>query len=178
MKARNQLDYFLQTALSTIIAQGNGVDQKSNILLAVNFVVLGFLGEKIKSDPHEWALYVGILFFLSSAVFSLLAVMPRIHPSVSALGLRKPNHELERNLIAFETVSKLRLPEYEKEMLATVRSEQAVYLITLKSIHQISRVVSQKFRMARISYQFLFAGIVLYVLCTLIQHRGAALLSP
>lgn len=178
MKARDQLDYFLQNTLSQVISQGNGVDQKANILLAANFVVLSVWGGKIKTDPHDAALYIGIVFFLSSALFALLAVMPRTEASFQPSRSGNPDQESERNLLGFQAISKMRLPEFQKEMLATMRNEQAVYLAALKNIHQMSCLVSRKFRLARISYQLLFTGIVLYILCILIQHRGAALLFP
>ena len=175
MKARSQLDYFLQNTLSLVLAQGNGVDQKANILLAANFVVLGVLGGRIKANPHDWAIYAGILSFLSSAFFALLAVMPRAQTPVSGHSLKGLDRDLEGSL-GFEAASQLHLSEFQKEMVAVMRNEQAVYLVTLKNIHQMSRIVSLKFRLARISYQLLFTGIILYIICTLIQHRGSSLL--
>jgi hypothetical protein len=175
MKARNQLDYFLQNTLSLVLAQGNGVDQKANILLATNFVVLGVLGGRVKTDPHDWAVYAGILSFLGSAFFALLAVMPRAKTSSSGVGAKSLNRDLEDNLV-FEAAAKLHLSEFQKEMVATMRSEQTVYLATLKNIHQMSCIVGLKFRLARMSYQLLFAGIVLYIICTLVQHHGSSLL--
>ena len=101
--------------------------------------------------------------------------MPRAQTPSSGVGAKSLDRDLEDNL-GFEAASKLHLSEFQKEMVATMRSEQTVYLATLKNIHQMSRITGLKFRLARISYQLLFAGIVLYIICTLIQHRGSSLL--
>jgi len=175
MNARPQLDYFLQTAHAHSMSCCTLIDQKANILMATNFVILTILSGQINTNPSEWGLFTAILFSLASGFFSLLAIMPRpqkaSNQTVAKLIFRDPSKNIVgRNIMFFGDIANMSSAEYQNEMKSIMESEPNVYATALENIYQLSCYVEEKFKLCRISYQLLFIGISFSIACTLFRH--------
>jgi len=179
--ARDQLDYFLDSAHDHSMSLNTLMDQKANILMATNFVILTILSGQINTNRPEWGLFTAIFFSLGSGLFALFAVMPRTLPksigtAAKAISRDPLESQAGRHIMFFGDIAKMSSAEYQKEMLSIMESETKVYTTRLENIYQLSCYVNMKFKLCRISYLLLFVGISLSIGIIFFHHilLGAA----
>ncbi|UXP33454.1 DUF5706 domain-containing protein [Reichenbachiella agarivorans] len=158
--SRNHLD------LSSI------ADQKSNIMISVNSIILSIvvtvLLRKLEEYPHFMIpTLILTIACLSTIVLSILAT----RPNVSKGKFTKDDiiHK-KANLLFFGNFHQMSLEEYEWGMNELMNDSQYLYGSLTKDIYYLGKVLGKKYRMLRIAYTVFMFGFVIAIISFIIAE--------
>lgn len=146
--------HLVRTAVQSNLTLSQMADQKANILLAATMVVFTISVGQAGSGRFAPALMTLALFAFLAAICAILAVLPAVHrPSLP---------ESDANLLFFAAFSDLGEDEFCARLLPRLTSDEGVFRVMLRDLHQNGRVLQgKKYRWLGRAYRIFLAGLVL-----------------
>jgi hypothetical protein len=127
-------------------------DSKASILMGASFVVFSLTLGQMQASAISLPLLVLGAFSFAATVLSVLTVLP-------AFGGDTPSSR--PNVLFFGVFSKLDEQDYVDQMVGAMRSEEAVYRMMARDLHQNGSVLSRhKYRYLAYAYRTFLVGIV------------------
>ena len=140
-------------------------DQKANILLACNSIILSLALSRMDFIEAYWCAYT----MLSASVISMLLALLVVAP----LSLkRKRPHPDDRNfnLLFFDHFTTLPFDQFRDRMFNTMESSERVQEAMVKDIYQIGKVLTtRKYLFLKLSSQVFMFGVIASVILLAIQ---------
>jgi len=161
-----------RTALRNHINLSSMADNKANIMLSVNALIITFalplLGKEVAVNK---ALLVPMVLLLTvcvtSMVFATLATRPipmKGYSSMESILARKSN------LFFFGNFYKMTFDEYEQGMLATISNPDILDSTIMRDLFFLGRTIGNKFVYLRKCYTIFMYGIIITVLSFVIVY--------
>ncbi len=155
-----------RTALRNHINLSSMADNKANIMLSVNALIITFaiplLGKEVASNK---ALLIPMILLLSvcviSMIFATLATRPipmKGYSSMESILAKKSN------LFFFGNFYKMSFDEYEKGMIATLSDGDIMDSTIMRDLFFLGKTIGNKFSYLRMCYTIFMYGIILSVI--------------
>ncbi|MBR9998891.1 MAG: metal-dependent phosphohydrolase [Cyclobacteriaceae bacterium] len=147
-------------------------DSKANMILGINTLIITILVGLISSklifttpesmENHSLIIPVLsiILTALLSAIYAIRSAKPRLIRPVQE---KDPLIMAKKSYLFFENVYSMKLDEYINTMEELIDSSKSVYQNMIIDIYNQSKVLHQKYRLLRTSYQIFTYGLVISI---------------
>jgi predicted metal-dependent HD superfamily phosphohydrolase len=154
LTARNQI------SLSSI------ADNKSNILISVNTIILSVIMTVFIARFQEVTIFIlpiiiFMIFCLVTIVFAILSTRPNI--STDSFG----NENIKQypvNLLFFGNFYKMEPDEYELAMNELMKNDGSLYAAMIRDQYSLGKVLAKKYKLLRMAYNVFMFGIIISVL--------------
>jgi predicted metal-dependent HD superfamily phosphohydrolase len=155
-----------KTALRNHIDLSAIADNKANIMLSVNALIITFtlplLGERIAADPRMLGPTLILLSVCVIAmVFATLATRPIAMGGTSSM---EEIYDKKSNLFFFGNFYRMTFGEYEKGMQVVVRDDEILDNSIMRDLFFLGKALGQKYRYLRLCYNFFMFGLITAVL--------------
>ena len=153
LTARNQIN------LSSI------ADNKSNILISVNTIIISILLSVLVSRFAEYPniilpTLIFLLFSLITIIFAILSTRPNISSGTfTKEDIKKKNV----NLLFFGNFYNMSLDDYEWGLEEMMRDDDYLYGTMIKDQYFLGKVLAKKYKWLRIAYSFFMFGLIISV---------------
>ncbi|MCB2221289.1 MAG: HD domain-containing protein [Bacteroidetes bacterium] len=153
LTARNQIN------LSSI------ADNKSNILISVNTIIISILLSVLVSRFSEFPniilpTLVFLLFSLITIIFAILSTRPNIS---SGIFTKEDIKQKNVNLLFFGNFYNMSLEDYEWGLEEMMRDDDYLYATMIKDQYFLGKVLAKKYKLLRIAYNFFMFGLIISV---------------
>jgi hypothetical protein len=141
-------------------------DNKSNILITINSIILSVVVSVLirKLENNEYLIIPTVLLVsvcLATMVFAILAT----RPNVSTGRFKREDIKNKRtNLLFFGNFHGMEIENYEWAMKEMMRDGDYLYGSMIKDIYYLGKVLGQKYKYLRISYNIFMFGFVVAIL--------------
>lgn len=160
---RSAVIYMLRTAQQHHVQLSMMADQKASALIAACFVTLSITIAYSANHTASVPLLVVMAFAILSALFAVLAVIPRVQNNPRIVG--------QRNLLFFGEFADLSLDEFIAQTRPLLEDNEAVYNALLRDIYCLGRVLMQrKYRYLTLAYRCFLIGLIAAPLSGLIAY--------
>ncbi len=153
LTARNQIN------LSSI------ADNKSNILISVNTIIISILLSVLVSRFSEYPniilpTLVFLLFSLITIIFAILSTRPNIS---SGTFTKEDIRDRNVNLLFFGNFYNMSLDDYEWGLEEMMKDDDYLYATMIKDQYFLGKVLAKKYKLLRIAYNFFMFGLIISV---------------
>lgn len=148
------------------IVMSSMVDNKSNILITINSIILSVVVSVLirKLEDNEYLIIPTVLLVtvcLTTMVFAILATRPHVS---SGRFKREDIKNKETNLLFFGNFHGMEIGNYEWAMKEMMKDADYLYSSLIKDIYYLGKVLGQKYKYLRISYNIFMFGFVMAIL--------------
>lgn len=153
LTARNQIN------LSSI------ADNKSNILISVNTIIISILLSVLVARFNEYPniilpTLVFLLFSLITIIFAILSTRPNISSGIFS---KEDIKERKVNLLFFGNFYNMSLDDYEWGLEEMMKDDDYLYSTMIKDQYFLGKVLAKKYKLLRIAYNFFMFGLIISV---------------
>lgn len=141
-------------------------DSKANIMISTNSIIISLVLSVLVRKLEEWPMLIlptilltGVC--LTATVFAILAVRPHI---TSGRSSREDIHQKTTNLLFFGNFYQMDLADYEWGVRQMMNDADFLYSSMTRDIYYLGRVLGQKYKFLRLSYNVFMFGLVTSVL--------------
>jgi hypothetical protein len=160
------INSFFRILSNNLNQQNMLADNKSNIMISINTVVLSLvIGSSARNIEYWQNLFVPIIMFvitsLLTTVFAVLATRPNFAKgSVTQNDLDNK----KSNLLFFGNFTSLSLPDFEDSMLTMLKDDEYLYRSILADFYGQGKVLKRKYLLLTYSYNIFLVGLILSVI--------------
>lgn len=145
-------------------------DNKANIMISVNSIILSIVVTVLVRKLEEYPNYMVPTFLLvatclTAMVFAILATRPKVS---TGLVTKEDIDKKQGNLLYFGNFHQMNLSDYKGGMHALMEDGDFLYDSMITDIYFLGKVLSEKYRMLRKSYNVFMFGFVISVISFLI----------
>ncbi|WP_165570250.1 Pycsar system effector family protein [Chryseobacterium sp. FH1] len=171
-KAERGIDTMFKTTLSNHNNLSRFVDNKANILLSVNAIIISVSLSTIipkLDNPANAHLIIPTLILIISSVTSITFAILATRPSVTKGSFtREEVDQKEVNLLFFGNFYKMPYLDYNWAMNELMKDRAYIYNSMIKDLYHLGIVLEKKYRLLRTTYTIFMFGIITSVLAFLI----------
>ena len=166
LKPDRGIETMFRTTSHNHILLSSMVDNKSNILITINSIILSVVVSVLvrKLEDNEYLVIPTVLLVsvcLTTMVFAILATRPHIS---SGRFKREDIKNKETNLLFFGNFHGMEIGHYEWAMKEMMKDADYLYSSLIKDIYYLGKVLGQKYKYLRISYNIFMFGFVMAIL--------------
>lgn len=163
---------FFRTNYRNHINLSNIADNKANIMISVNAilisVLISLLTYKNTAETNPMVL-LPVVIFLFTGLVSLIFAVLSIRPKVTSLNPPGTQSEVaKKNIVFFGNFVHLPLEEYEEAVDAMFRDGELIYGNMVRDIYFLGKVLDKKYRYLTLSYNTFMIGFIATVVTFLI----------
>lgn len=145
-------------------------DNKANIMISVNSIILSIVVTVLVRKLEEYPNYMIPTFLLvvtclTAMVFAILATRPKVSTGVVT---KEDIDKKQGNLLYFGNFHQMSLSDYKGGMHALMEDGNYLYDSMITDVYHLGKVLSEKYRMLRKSYNIFMFGFVISVISFLI----------
>jgi hypothetical protein len=157
--------YMLRTTQQHHVQLSLLADQKANILIASNSIILSLTLSRLEVLQDYWCTYSMVVMSIASIVLALFVVAPLSLPK------RRPKIGQEQfNSLFFDHFSQLSHEEYQAHMKEIIETPEHVQRAMVKDIYQIGRVLqTRKYPFLKFSALVFVVGVLLSIVLLVAQ---------
>ncbi len=154
LTARNQI------SLSSI------ADNKSNILITVNSLILSILLTVLVSRFEETPnIILPTLIFILFALITIIFAILSTRPNISAGKFTKEDIKKNKvNLLFFGNFYNMELSDYEWAIEELMKNDENLYSTMIKDQYSLGKVLAKKYKLLRIAYNVFMFGIIISII--------------
>lgn len=166
LKPDRGIETMFRTTYRTHISLSSIADNKANILLSINAIIISIIGSSLYAQiqAHPFMLVPAIILLttcLATIVFAILSTRPSVN---SGLFTREDILKKRTNLLFFGNFHSMDLEDYQWGMKEMMKDGDYLYGSMSKDIYFLGVVLAKKFRLLRYAYTIFMYGIVLAVI--------------
>lgn len=160
------VETMFRTSYRTHLDLSNLADNKANIMISINGIIISILFASIypRILENRFLLYptgVLLVFCLLSLVYAVLAARPRVTRKEATLNQIR---EGKANILFFGTFTTLPEEDFVDGMEDLIREPERAYRNMIRDIYGLGSVLETKYRLLRTSYTLFMIGLVAGVL--------------
>ena len=159
---------FFRTNYRTHINLSAIADQKANIMISVNAilisVIISVISYRNMTETNPAVLMPVLIFLvtgLTSLIFAVLAARPKV---TSIINDGTPLEEAKKHLVFFGNFVSLKVDKYEELLEEMFRDTELLYGNLSRDLYYLGTVLDKKYRFLSISYNVFMVGFVATVL--------------
>lgn len=176
LKPDRGIETMFRTTSHNHIMLSQMVDNKANILITINSIILSLvvsvLVRKLEENPSlTIPTVILIAVCLATMVFSILASRPNVS---SGKFTREDIKNKKTNLLFFGNFHAMGIEEYEWSMKEMIKDADYLYGSLIKDIYYLGKVLGRKYRYLRIAYSIFMFGFVVAILSFIVAFQLAA----
>jgi len=161
-KTERGVETMLKTTSQNHVTLSGMADNKSNIMISINTIILSVIVSMLfsKIEEHPLILIPTLMLVvtcLTTIVFAILATRPSIAQGTFT---SEDIHERKTNLLFFGNFHETDLESYEWGMREMMKDSEYLYGSMIKDIYFLGKVVAKKYRLLRLSYTIFMFGFV------------------
>ncbi len=170
-KPERGIETMFRTTSTNHLRLSEIADSKANIMISVNSimvsVVVSLLAPRLENHPHlVLPTAIFIITALLTIVFSVLATRPNITQGKFS---KEDIQQKKANLLFFGNFFNMSLEDYEAGVKTMMSDSDFLYSSMTRDIYFLGLVLSKKYKLLRIAYNFFMFGFVLSVLAFIIS---------
>jgi len=159
------IDTFFQVASSNSQQLSNMADNKANILITVNSIIISaivsFYLRKLTNDY----LYIPAFLILGTSLSSMICSILATRPKVSRGTFNQKDLNLRHvNLLFFGNFYKMKLEKYTEGVLMMINDIEYLQNSLIKDVYYQGVILGRKYFLLRIAYSIFMLGLILAVL--------------
>jgi hypothetical protein len=174
-KPERGIDTMFRTTLNNHNNLSGLVDNKANILLSVNAIIISVSLTTIipkLDNPSNAHLIIPTLILIISSVIAITFAILATRPSITQGSFtRKEVDEKKVNLLFFGNFYKMPYEDYNWAMNELMKDKEYVYNSMIKDLYHLGIVLEKKYRLLRVAYTIFMFGIIISVLAFLIAFK-------
>jgi len=160
------LDIFFQVSSSNSQQLSNMADNKANILITVNSIIISaivsFYLRKLSENDY---LYIPAFLILGTSLSSMICSILATRPKVSRGTFNQKELNLRQvNLLFFGNFYKMKLEKYTEGILMMINDTNYLQNSLIKDIYYQGVILGRKYLLLRIAYSIFMLGLILAVL--------------
>lgn len=174
-KPDKAIDTMFKTTLQNHNNLSGMVDNKANILLSVNAIIISVslttIIPKLDNPANAHLILPTLILIVSSAVsitFAILATRPRV---TKGSFTRKEVEEKKINLLFFGNFYNMPYEDYNWAMNELMNDKNYLYNSMIKDLYHLGIVLEKKYRLLRTTYNIFMFGIIISVLAFIIAFK-------
>lgn len=174
-KVERGIDTMFRTTLNNHNNLSGLVDNKANILLSVNAIIISVslttIIPKLDNPSNAHLILPTLILIITSVIaitFAILATRPTI---TKGSFTRKEVDEKKVNLLFFGNFYKMPYEDYNWAMNELMNDKEYVYNSMIKDLYHLGIVLEKKYRLLRVAYTIFMFGIIISVLAFLIAFK-------
>ncbi len=159
---------FFRTTYRTHINLSAIADQKANIMISVNAilisVIISVISYRNMTETNPAVLMPVLIFLvtgLASLIFAVLAARPKV---TSVINDGTPLEEARKHLVFFGNFVSLNIEKYEELVEEMFQDTELLYGNLSRDLYYLGKVLDKKYRFLSISYNIFMVGFVATVL--------------
>jgi pycsar effector protein len=163
---------FFRTNYRNHINLSNIADNKANIMISVNAILISVLISMLtyknitETNP---VVLLPIVIFLFTGLVSLIFAVLSIRPKVTSMNPTGTKPEIaKRNIVFFGNFVHLKLEEYEEAVDAMFRDGELIYGNMVRDIYFLGKVLDKKYRYLTLAYNTFMVGFIATVITFLV----------
>lgn len=166
LKPDRGIETMFRTTSSNHIMLSQMADNKANILITINSIILSVvvsvLVRKLEEDPRlVFPTILLVSVCLTTIVFAILATRPNIS---SGRFTRDDIKNKRTNLLFFGNFHGMKVEDYEWSMKQMMKDADYLYGSLIKDIYYLGIVLGKKYKFLRIAYNIFMFGFVIAIL--------------
>lgn len=174
-KAERGIDTMFRTTLNNHNNLSGLVDNKANILLSVNAIIISVSLTTIipkLDNPSNAHLIIPTLILIISSVIAITFAILATRPSVTKGSFTRTEvDEKKVNLLFFGNFYKMSFEDYNWAMNELMKDKEYLYNSMIKDLYHLGIVLEKKYSLLRIAYTVFMFGIILSVVAFLIAFK-------
>lgn len=174
-KPDKAIDTMFKTTLQNHNNLSGMVDNKANILLSVNAIIISVSLTTIipkLDNPANAHLIIPTLILIVSSVISITFAILATRPNVTKGSFtRNEVEEKKINLLFFGNFYKMPYEDYNWAMNELMKDKDYLYNSMIKDLYHLGLVLEKKYRLLRTTYNIFMFGIIISVLAFLIAFK-------
>jgi len=160
------IETMFRTTYRVHISLSSIADNKANILLSINAIIISVITTSIFSQFEDYPsmLIPALLIMavcLSTIVFAILSTRPKVN---SGIFTREDILEKRTNLLFFGNFHAMPLNDYLWGIGEMMKDKEYLYGSMAKDIYFLGKVLAKKFQLLRIAYNIFMYGMIISVL--------------
>ncbi|MES2573837.1 MAG: Pycsar system effector family protein [Bacteroidota bacterium] len=174
-KPDKAIDTMFKTTLQNHNNLSGMVDNKANILLSVNAIIISVslttIIPKLDNPANAHLILPTLILIVSSAIsitFAILATRPRV---TKGSFTRSEVEEKKINLLFFGNFYNMPYEDYNWAMNELMKDKDYLYNSMIKDLYHLGIVLEKKYRLLRTTYNIFMFGIILSVLAFIIAFK-------
>jgi len=176
LKPDRGIETMFRTTSHNHIMLSQMVDNKANILITINSIILSLvvsvLVRKLEENPYlTIPTVILIAVCLATMVFSILASRPNV---TTGKFTREDIKNKKTNLLFFGNFHAMGMDDYEWSMKEMMKDADYLYGSLIKDIYYLGKVLGRKYHFLRIAYSIFMFGFVVAILAFLVAFQLAA----
>ncbi|WMJ71771.1 DUF5706 domain-containing protein [Cytophagaceae bacterium ABcell3] len=148
-------------------------DNKANMMISINSLIISitltivgakfsFFGASFSEDQKVIFPIISLLLTsLAAIIFAILSAKPKVTTNLESLDELNKAHT---SILFFGNFTKVKLAEFETEMLDLMKNEDKLYGNMIKDLYYLGKVLKKKYRMLGVSYMSFMVGLIITVL--------------
>lgn len=174
-KPERGIDTMFRTTLNNHNNLSGLVDNKANILLSVNAIIISVslttIIPKLDNPSNAHLILPTMILIVTSVIaitFAILATRPTI---TKGSFTKKEVDEKKVNLFFFGNFYKMPYEDYNWAMNELMKDKDYVYNSMIKDLFHLGIVLEKKYRLLRVAYSIFMFGLIISVLAFLIAFK-------
>lgn len=174
-KPERGIDTMFRTTLNNHNNLSGLVDNKANILLSVNAIIISVslttIIPKLDNPSNAHLILPTMILIVTSVIaitFAILATRPTI---TKGSFTKKEVDEKKVNLLFFGNFYKMPYKDYNWAMNELMKDKDYVYNSMIKDLFHLGIVLEKKYRLLRVAYSIFMFGLIISVLAFLIAFK-------
>lgn len=174
-KPERGIDTMFRTSLNNHNNLSGLVDNKANILLSVNAIIISVslttIIPKLDNPSNAHLILPTMILIVTSVIaitFAILATRPTI---TKGSFTKKEVDEKKVNLLFFGNFYKMPYEDYNWAMNELMKDKDYVYNSMIKDLFHLGIVLEKKYRLLRVAYSIFMFGLIISVLAFLIAFK-------
>jgi hypothetical protein len=157
---------FFRVVSNNLNHQNSLADNKANIIISINAVILSILiGSATKNNESWQNLFIPIIIFVFTTLLTTIFAILVIRPTFKKGNVTQ--HDLDNKkttLLFFGNFTSLSPRDFEDSMLTILKDDEYLYRSILADFYGIGKVLERKYRLLTYSYNTFLIGLALAVL--------------
>jgi hypothetical protein len=169
------IDTMFRTTLNNHNNLSGLIDNKANILLSVNAIIISLSLSTIipkLDNPANAHLVIPTLILITSSLFSITFAILATRPSVTKGSFTRTEVEEKKvNLLFFGNFYRMPYEDYNWAVNEMMNDREYLYNSMIKDLYYLGIVLEKKYRLLRTTYNIFMFGIIISVLAFLIAFK-------
>lgn len=174
-KPERGIDTMFRTTLNNHNNLSSLVDNKANILLSVNAIIISVslttIIPKLDNPSNSHLVIPTLILIIASVIAITFAILATIPSVTKGSFTRNEVDEKKVNLLFFGNFYKMPYEDYNWAMNELIKDKDYLYNSMIKDLYHLGIVLEKKYRLLRVAYTIFMFGIIISVLAFLIAFK-------
>lgn len=169
-KASKGVETLFRTTMSNHMKLSEMADRKANLMISINAILISItISTYARKFDAPANLIIPSLLLLAVSLTTIIISLIATNPTISPLKKRgTPAENRPADLLFFGYYSQLPGDEYRQKLRKLLGNDEDLYNSMIDNIYAQGQVLSRKYRLLKLAYQFFMIGFSIVVISAVI----------